>query len=225
MEINVRPWLAVTLLMLIAAIALGTYGFMQAQQERRLIDSGVQVDARVMSLGNDTRQMPRDEPVRVTLEYADPASGRVISSERLIHRKPGGVIKVKEEIEVRIDSADPTVWTARTEALPLLQPLTVPLIMLPIVLLSLIATWWQRSRVMRVLATGTRKSATVASIRQSPLAPMSKQIGLSIEGTDRTVRQAYWPTRNGPISKGQMIQVIHAGGKIVLPEASYNVPQ
>jgi hypothetical protein len=221
MEINVRPWLAIMLLMLLAGIAMGAYGYIQASHERRIIESGTPVTATVANLGQDTRQMPRDEPVRVTLGYTDPVSRRTISSERLIHRKPGAVIKLKDEIPVRIDPADPTFWTARTEPVPILQPLLVPLVILPVVLICGLATFWQRGRVMKVVKAGSIKRATVASVRQSPLAPLSKQIGVTIEGADRTVRQAYWPSGNGAIAKGDAIDILSTGGSIVLPVRSY----
>ncbi len=220
MEVNVRPWLAVTLLMLVAATALGVVSYSKAAQEQRLITSGTPRDATVVGLGADTRQMPRDEEVRVTLEYADPKSGRTMASERLLHRKRGSVVALKQVLKIRVDPNDPAVWTERTEPPPLMQSLTVPLMLVPVVLLSFLATWWQRSRVNKVLKTGTPTTATVASIRQSPLAPLSKQIGLALTGGDRTIRQAYWPARNGPVAKGDTVDVI-ADGSIVLPLRSY----
>lgn len=221
MEINVRPWLAMMLLMMLTGIGMGVYGYVQASHERRIIESGTPLAATVANLGQDTRQVPRDEPVRVTLEYTDPKTLRTISSERLIHRKPGAVIKLKDTIEVRIDPADPTFWTARTEPVPILQPLLVPLVLLPVVLICGWVTLWQRSRVMNVIKTGSVQRATVALVRQSALAPFSKQIGVTLEGTDRTVRQAYWPARNGTIAKGDTIDILTAGGSIVLALRSY----
>jgi hypothetical protein len=103
----------------------------------------------------------------------------------------------------------------------MLQPLLVPLVLLPVVLICGLGTVWQRGRVMKVIKTGSVKRATVASVRQSPLAPLSRQIGVTIEGTDRTVRQAYWPSRNGTIAKGDAIDVLSTGGSIVLPVRSY----
>ena len=219
MEINVRPWLAVTTLMLLAAVGIGVYSLIIAQEERNIIASGTAVDAVVVDLGRDTRQLPRDEPVAVTLEYTNPATGKTIRSPRMIHRKPGGVIRKTEIIPIKFDPDSPEVWTARTEPLPFLQPLTVPLALVPVVILSFAVLLWQRSRVLRVVRTGTREPATITSVKQPPLAPLSKQLGVSRE-TDRTVRQLYWPTRLGPVVKGDTIDII-TDGKLVLAAKAY----
>lgn len=218
MELNVRPWLAVTALMLLAAIGIGVYSLIEAQEERDIIKSGTAVDAVVVDLGRDTRQLPRDEPVMVKLEYTIPATGRKVSSTRLIHRVPGGVIRKGEVIPIKFDPMKPEVWTARTEPLPFFQPLTVPLALAPVVIASFAVSLWQRSRVLRVVRSGTRAPATVATVKQSPLAPLSKQLGVS-RADDRTVRQLYWPTRLGPVAKGDSIDVITLGKLVVAAKA------
>lgn len=219
MEMNVRPWLAVTTLMLLAAIGIGVYSLVNAQEERNIITSGTAVDAVVVDLGRDTRQLPRDEPVAVTLEYTNPASGATIRSNRMIHRKSGGVIRKGEVVPIRFDPASPNVWTARTEPLPFLQPLTVPLALVPVVIASAAVLLWQRWRVMRLVRHGRREPASVASVKQPPLAPMSKQLGVS-RADDRTVRQLYWPTRLGPVARGDTIDVI-THGKLVVAARAY----
>jgi hypothetical protein len=219
MEINVRPWLAVTMVMLMAAVGIGIYNIAAAQEERNIIATGTEVDAVVTNLGRDTRQLPRDEPVRVTLEYTDPKTGRKVESQRMIHRQTGGVIRKGEVISIKFDPNNPEVWTARTEPLPFFQPLTVPLALVPVVLASLAATGWQRSRVMRVVKNGTRETVTVASVKQPPLAPMSKQLGVA-RASDRTVRQLYWPTRLGTVATGDTIDVV-TDGKLVLAAKAY----
>jgi hypothetical protein len=218
MELSVRPWLAVTTLMLLAAIGIGIYNFLSVREERNIIATGTAADATVVSLGRDTRQLPRDEPVRVKLEYTDPKSGRLIQSERMIHRQHGGVIRLKEIVPIRFDPASPEVWTARTEPTPILQSMTVPMALIPVVIASLAVTWWQRARVLRVVRRGQRETATITSVKQPPLAPLSKQLGVTRD-TDRTVRQLYWPTRLGPVAKGDTIDVLTEGKLIVAAKA------
>jgi hypothetical protein len=220
MEFNVRPWLAVTALMAVLTVALGAYTYREASRERWLIERGAPVKATVVDMGADTRQKPRDDEVRVKLRYADPKTGRQVESERLLHRVPGGMVALNDVLDVKVDPDNPPVWTERKIAPPLLQGMTVPAAMVPVVLLSLFMTWLQRRRVTRAFSRGTPTTAEVTSVRQPALAPMSKQIGLALVGPDRTVRQAYWPARNGPVAKGDFIPVI-ADGSLVIPTKSY----
>ncbi|GIW77618.1 MAG: hypothetical protein KatS3mg104_2681 [Phycisphaerae bacterium] len=219
MEMPVRPWLAVTGLMLLAALGIGIYNFRTAIEERRLIRSGTPVQAVVVDLGRDTRQMPRDEPVRVTLEYTIPGTQKTIRSERMIHRQTGGLIRLRDQIPIRFDPESPEVWTARTEPPPFLQSMTVPLALIPVVLISGLVTFLHRQRVIRVIRKGSIQKAGVVSIRQPPLAPLSKQLGVTLE-QDRTVRSLYWPNRLGQVRVGDVIDV-RTDGKRVFAVRAY----
>lgn len=218
MEMPVRPWLAVTGLMLLAALGIGIYNFRTAVEERRLIGSGTPVQAVVVDLGRDTRQLPRDEPVRVTLEYTIPGSQKTIRSERMIHRQTGGLIRLRDQIPIRFDPESPEVWTARTEPPPLLQSMTVPLALIPVVLISGLVTFLHRQRVIRVIRKGSIRKAGVVSIRQPPLAPLSKQLGVTLE-QDRTVRSLYWPNRLGQVRVGDVIDVLTDGKRVFAARA------
>lgn len=213
MEMPVRPWLAVTGLMFLAALGIGIYNVRTALQEQKLIRSGIPTVAVVVDLGRDTRQLPRDEPVRVTLEYTIPDNGKTIRSERMIHRQAGGLIRLRDQIPIRFDPDAPEIWTARTEPPPLLQSMTVPLALIPVILISGLVTLWHRQRVIRVIRQGSIQQASVVSIRQPPLAPMSKQLGVAME-QDRTVRSLYWPNRLGAVRINDVLDVWTDGKRV-----------
>lgn len=213
MELPVRPWMAITGLMFLAGMGIGTYNFRTAVEEQKLIRSGIPTTAVVVDLGRDTRQLPRDEPVRVTLQYTLPENGKTIRSERMIHRQAGGLIRLRDEIPIRFDPDAPEIWTSRTEAPPILQSMTVPLALIPVILISGLVTLWHRQRVIRVIRKGLIQKANIVSIRQPPLAPMSKQLGVAME-QDRTVRSLYWPNRLGAVRVGDVIDVWTDGKQV-----------
>lgn len=222
MEINVRPWLAITLLMTVALVAVTVVQWRDAMRQRRLIEQGIAVpDAVVHDINGRRRTAPRDEQLLVQMKYPHPTTGQPLIATGMLSRKPGQSVSLGQKLPLRIDPNDPLVWTDLVEAPPLAREMTVSLmVLLPMVLIGLVVAWLQNARVRKALRTGTRTTGTVVSIKQSPLAPMSRQIGITVETTGARVRHAYWPARNGPVAKGDVIEVI-ASDAMVLPARSY----
>ncbi|MBC7784632.1 MAG: hypothetical protein H7144_12410 [Burkholderiales bacterium] len=230
LEINVRPWLGLTILMSLAVVAMAGVQLYSTLQERRLIQSGTVVQAKVLTIGlAKERNAPRDEVQRVVLEFVDPKSGRTIESLGQLPRKPKAQVSQNQILTIRVDPNDPQVWTERTEPVPILLELTVPLLLFPIALICLAMMIYQRSRVRRTLVDGQTLTGHVVSLQQSAIAPMSKRMGLTVSGDasgssnlgGQIVRYAYWPARNGPIVVGDDIKVVVSSSGMVLPVRSY----
>ncbi|HEX8339566.1 MAG TPA: DUF3592 domain-containing protein [Tepidisphaeraceae bacterium] len=222
LELPVRPWLVLAVLMTLVAIALAAHRYSGTMQQRRLVESGTSVVATVKTIGLvSERQASRDEPRRVRLVYTDPASGREISSEGMLSRKERSRVELGQKFNVRIDAADPDRWTDRTEPSPLSAELAVPMLMLPVAAVCWAAAWLKKRRVARAARAGGLHTARVVSVRQSPLAPMSKQIGVVLDGPDRVVRPLYWPAKFGPVHPDDQIDVIAGPRGPVLAARAY----
>jgi hypothetical protein len=222
-ELNVRPWLVLTLLMLAVTIVLSFTYFQTASRERRLIAIGVPTSAKVMEIGlQRERQASRDDIVNVKLHYTDPKTQREIDSTGPLARKAGASVRIGDILPIRVDPDRPERWTDRTQPVPLGVEMTVPLMLIPFVALCLIVTFFQAARVKRVIRNGAGTRGVVVSIKQPALAPMSKQIGVTLDN-DRRIRSMYWPARNGPIEKGTPIDVIQGKNGILVPTRSYQI--
>lgn len=221
MEINVRPWLAVTLLMVIGLVLVSVLQWRDALRVRRLIEHNVTVKGVVTNINGRARTAPRDELQQVDMKYPHPTTQQPLLAPGMLSRKPGQSVSLGDVIELRIDPQDPMIWTDLASAPPVARELIVPLVvLLPMVLLCLAIAVLQRARVRKTLRTGTLTQATVVSVKNSPLAPLSKQIGLATGAPGARVRHAYWPTRNGPVVQGDLVEVV-ASETMVLPVRSY----
>jgi hypothetical protein len=224
LELPVRPWLVMAMVMTIVTIALGIYRYNGTLRERRLIESGTPVTATVKSIGLGQENIAsRDEPRRVTLVYTDPKRGREISSEGLLPRQERARVTLGQTLKVKVDPENPAVWTERTTPPPLSAELAVPMLLLPLTAACWVASLLKRQRVAQVIRDGTVRRANVVTVRQSPLAPMSKQIGVVLDGPDRVVRSLYWPSKLGPVHPENAIDVIATDRGPLLAARSYVV--
>ncbi len=222
LEMNVRPAIVLFLLMTIIVLGMGIFQFTSGMKERRIIATGTPVKAKVTQIGlKKDRIVPRDDVTYVVLEYVDPKSGMTFTQDGNLPRKPKSSVSLDEILTIRIDPNDPASWTERSEPVSLLLELSVPLILSPLVPLTLWLAWRQRNRVLKVLATGQIKKASVSSIKHSSIAPMSSIISFAVDGTDRTIRSAYWPKSSGPIKLQDRIDVIDNGTGLPIPARSY----
>jgi len=216
LAMEVRPWLVLAIVLLIAAGGLSGLRMNEYLRERRVIESGPVVDATIQSVGAAmAHEGRRDETLQIEVSYKTP-DGQDIRSSGELPRKPGEMVTWKQTIPIHIDPADPTWWTARDEPAPLGMVLTVPLLCLPAaVLCGAIA--WLRQRTMAKVAAGESVSATVTSVKMSSLAPMSKLIGVTITAEDsRRILHCYWPSSGGAVKAGDSVHVLRIG-KHVLP--------
>jgi len=213
---EVRPWLTLTVVLLIAAGGLSALRMGEYLRERRVIETGPVVDAEIVSVGASmAHEGRRDETLQVQVRYKTP-DGQQIQAGGELPRKPGEMVTWKQIIPVRLDPGDPHWWTARDQPTPLGMVLTVPLLCLPAAVLCAIIAWG-RQRTMEQVAGGEIRSATVTSVKMASLAPMSKLIGVTVSGEDsRRILHCYWPSSGGAVKAGDTVHVLRQG-KRVLP--------
>jgi hypothetical protein len=156
----------------------------------------------------------------VTLQYVDP-KGRTQEAGGTLPRKKGASVAINDLLTVRVDPETPTRWTERTEPPGLLIELLVPLLLTPAVLVCAAGALWQFRRTASAVRTGDRVTGAVASVKQSSLAPLSKQIGVSLDGPDRRVRYCYWPNKFGPVHVGDAVDLIAGKNGVIVPARGY----
>lgn len=209
-EIHVRPWVLLTVLFLLAAFVMGATRFRNVMRERRVVASGTAVTAKIMDFGaSQARRADRDETLSVTLEYTPPGASAPVRSPGTLPRKPGEVLHIYGPIDVKIDPDDPTFFTDRSDPPPLTAELGVPLMLTGLSAACFVVALIARNAVLKAFSTGQLRRATIVSVKQSPAAPMSKQIGFGLDGAnDKRIHQCFWPNSLGAVTKGQAIDVI-----------------
>ena len=224
-ELPVRPWLAMTFCLVLTAVILAGMHIGAYFHERRAIERGLPVDATVISIGlNESREGSRDEIQHVMLSYTPPGATEPMESDGDLPRLPGATVTTKDILHVKIDPSQHSYWTARTEPPSVLMVLATPLMCLLVGVISFFVAWLRRAGIGKTVMKGQRVIGRVIGVRQSPLAPMSKQIGVALGGDDRRVLHCYWPTRLGPIAAGQEVEFIALPPRVVVASLYPNRP-
>lgn len=242
-ELGVRPWTFLALLLAAAAVVLAGVRWREWRHERRVIESGTPVSAEVISIGMGdlARQGSRDETLSVILRYTPPASTSPLDAPGTLPRRPGTTVSLKDTLPVRVDPVRPDYWTERTEPPPLGLAMITPLLCGGVAVACGLIASIARAIVLRAFRSAEPRRATVVSVRQSPLAPFSKLVGVTLDTgpeaieaaeavatptahtTDRRVRDCYWPNRCGTLHPNQTLAVL-AAKRRTFAAAAYDVP-
>lgn len=224
-ELGVRPWTFLTLLLGLAAVALAASRWGDWRHEAWVIANGTPVDAEVIFVGrSEAREGNRDETLNVLLRYAPPGSTAPLESRGDLPRLPGKSVSAKEKLRVRVDPNNPAYWTERTTPAPLALVMVTPLLSAGVAFVCFLIAWAKRRAALNAYRTAEPARATVVSVRQSPLAPLSKLVGLTVDGSDdRRVRDCYWPNKAGQIHPQQTIDVL-VGKRRAFATLAYELP-
>ena len=210
MEKPPRPWLIMAGIFVVVSLFMASTRVAGVLRERKVIESGVTVSAKVTQLGiSSQHQAERDERVMVGLEFTLPGETTLRNARGFLPPKPGVVIYARSNIDVKVDPTNPTFFTDSATPPPIGAELGLPVLLLSVGLICIGLAAWRRAGVLRVLRYGQVRSATVASVRQTPVAPLSKQVAVSVDGIDdRRLALMYVPNRNGSIKRGDSISVV-----------------
>lgn len=213
-ELGVRPWTFLTLLMLLAAVVLTAVRWKAWRHEVDVVNHGTPVKAEVLYIGLSLlREGNRDEQLTVALNYTTPDGIKHTEQWGQLPRKPGTSISAKQFVDVKVDPNQPTFWTERTEAPPVTLVMITPLICLGVAIACGLIALARRQGSLRAYQLAEPRRATVVSVKQSPLAPFSKLVGVALDNAeDRRVRTLYWPNKLGPVHPKQVIEaLVHKG--------------
>lgn len=184
-----RVWLILLLLVTATTAFFVVDRVVKASHERRLIQSGRTVFAKLESIESSTvlgRAFSRRDPLPVTL-LIPPPEGSSDPPRRVDGRLTGGIdgmVKIGDDLEIRVDPNDPTRWTDRTQPKPWSTELTVAYGLMPLVCLLGVVALLARTRVLNVWRNGQEAIGTVIDATQSAIAPMSRIVRFVLSDSD-----------------------------------------
>jgi len=200
-------WLSALALVLASLIVLG-FEFSNWQHQKRLIEQSVIVDAKAYET-NGMKVPGRNMAVEGgTFEVYFRHDGKDHVVTGPFEGRTGHIIS-GEPIQIRIDPADPTRWTARLEppgfAMRLIGPSITLAPAIPLLLIAIL----KRVGVINLFRSGQQRTATVVNTVNTPLAPGSAYVRCALlDSDDRRVIQVLLPARYGRPGKGEEIELI-----------------
>jgi hypothetical protein len=209
-EAPVRLWL------LLAIVVCGVTAYLfydrisVGLQERSLINNGVKVDASIDEIEGQNRvgvRAAHSAAPHVRMRYT--YEGVEYPVDGNLSRVLEGEVVVGRPLPLRIDPKKPRIWTDRIEPRPWVGNLSMPLIFLPVAILTLVVLLWQRQRVLNVWRNGVPAVASVVSVQQSALAPRSRLLRYAIrDSEDRRVFTLLYPVHAGVPQKGDELDLV-----------------
>ena len=191
-EPHVRFWWVLTLVVLGIGLYVGGRQWLVWSREVRLIRSGRVVEAEIMTaagLSSRWQQLPPDSVV--TLRYE--VDGKVYDKLGFLKGRTE-FIRVRSKVPIRVDPADPDLWTARAAPASLVQELTGAIVVLPVFVALAVVSLLQHARLRRVWREGESARAIVVESRQTALAPRSRLVRCTpADSGDRRVVEVYVP--------------------------------
>jgi hypothetical protein len=191
---------------------------MEGASERELILHGIPVDATLVQIGGSSNPQVvshRGETLEAIARYTLPGEqdARRSPGALSLSNDPTAVIRPGDHLPLRVDPNDPNVWTDRTEPRSWLVELSVALILLPLLGLMLLIASLQRARILRIWQHGDVAEATVIDLRQTAIAPFSRQVRFTLsDGSSLRVCSVLVPTRAGIPAKGESLCLVMPRG-------------
>lgn len=207
-EPRVRGWWLVVAGLLAAALYVVGTAYWSWRTENQLIDHGTPVTALIVGgSGMRAAGSVHAPEASVGLKY------EVNGVDYLNYGYLGGrkdPIVVGTNVDIRVDPADPNVWTARTEPAPLLKQFVAVWTLLPLTLLAFLGGGWAWWRTLSLYRKGRRDIALVVDVRHASLAPASRLVRCTIPDATEAERVVtiYVPRGVRP-RPGDELHVVH----------------
>ena len=213
-ESSVRLWWMSAIVIGLIASYFAATQLAAAVGDRRLIEQGLAVDAKVIEVEQTrriTRPIPRDVSREIVLQYEMPGQPPMEVRDR-IDPRPGEFVQVGQTMKIRVDPADPRRWTDRTRAKSWLAEMTSVAILLPLVVVLLVVALVKRAAVLRIWRDEPAAEAIVVDVATSAMAPKSRVLRLTLKGESRVFTTLY-PVRAIVPAVGKSLWVAAQPGK------------
>ena len=206
----VRFWWLTGGTLLIIALGLAVGNYVEWAKLNRAISPGVKVKSRIIAVEGDKRvgrTVTATSPMGMIYHHGGKEWYAVGVLSGLQQQ-----VRVGDDIEIYIDPADPENWTVRTEVPPLPQAMIGPFLVLPVALLCGLIALVGRSKTLKTYQHGALAEATVATNKQTPLAPRSRAIRCSLT-TGSRMMEVFVPRPAAQLNEGDSVQVILPPGR------------
>jgi len=202
---RVRSWWVLALVLLVIAAYLAVVQYRDWSRLHRAVSSGVIVPARVDREEWDNRVGKKVSPgatVGITYKY----NGVTYTQEGTLYGLNTFAI-VGQDVPVHIDPKDPSNWTARNDTPSLAVAMVGALLVLPTAMLAGLLAVFARHKVLATYRHGQAVALTVASNRQTPLAPRSRAIKCALPPSGRLI-EVFVPGAMASLAEGETVTVI-----------------
>jgi hypothetical protein len=157
------------------------------------------------------------------------ASGKTVDSAlRALENPASDGKRVGDSIPIRFDPDHPDIWTDRTEPQPWVARLAIVWMLLPALLVALVMLLLRRSQVLRIWRDGAEVFGTVVEIRQSAIAPRSRIVRLTLDGSDnQRIFSSLFPNSAGEVHKGDELLLLRLSpnaSRVIIAELYEDTP-
>lgn len=206
-ELPVRRWLGITLCLMVVILSVGIGALNRGLSDRRLLNEGLRLDARIDFIAGATRNVDRSVEREVHLSFQMPgeAERRILERVKLEPRANAPAINKGDLLPILVDRKDPRTWTDRVEPTSWPVVMVVPALLTPPAVALALITIAMRKRLLRLYETGARRTVKVSETHRSALVPGQKVVNFSVAG--RSLAAAY-PDALGPIAEEDAIEVV-----------------
>jgi hypothetical protein len=178
-----------------------------------LVRSGTAVTATITRIGDESSggraNISPDNEVYLHFTLQD--SPYDVSGYLEGREKP---ISLQDQLQIRVDPADPSRWTYLTEPPPIWHQFLVVSLLLPIAAAALGVSLVLRRQMLRTWSEGKAQPYVVIDIGQTALAPLSLVVRCSaLEGRDQRLVSVFIPRKAGQVRKGDPLWLVHPPGK------------
>src|SRR5438034_10934373 len=209
-EMSVRVWMILSIIVLLATIYFTARQITGAMATRRLILHGAPVIAHIDAANGVKdigRQYDRRDRNTADLTFTGPDGVKRTVQGDL--SPPNGMFAIGDNIDLRVDPNNPTIWTDRLEPPPWRTELSAVIVVVPLLALSLLMMSWRRAQVLNVWRKGEPATGIVVDSKQSAGAPRSRVVRFALaDGNDRRVFQVLYPTSAGEPAKGDELLLL-----------------
>ncbi len=207
-EPRVRTWWLLAIVVFLISLWFVGMRVYASQADRWLIHHGVRVEADIIDVeGNTLKKLYEPElnlPFHMTWRMPD---GKVHTvNERLKAQRQA--IGPGKKVPLYVDPNNPNHWTDRVE-ISWAEDTLVGMLFLPIVLLLLAISIFNRFQTLAAWKNGPAMHATVVEIKQSATAPKSRILRMVLgHYHDQRIFTTLIPTRRARYQAGDVVWVV-----------------
>lgn len=177
LEPSVRFWFILSAVFMLVAVYFGLKSVGDWMSDRRLIESGTPVDAKIIIAdGSNVETQRKRWDSLIVLEYNHQGLRHEVTGV-LSNKTPDGFISAGNIVQLKIDPANPARWTDRQTPKNLAHALISVFVLVPVSLISGAVGWLMRARVLMSWRDGKLVPAAVLSVQGSSVAPGYVQVG------------------------------------------------
>jgi hypothetical protein len=209
----VRFWILATVALIGVAGWFVTTQVFAARREAWLIANGTLVNAIAIDQNGDNLH-PIPVGSTVSLKFSWQGQEMVVYGPLALQTaaiQPGAPVPWP----LHVNPTDPTDWTDRKDPEPIIRRIIAGVVIIPAALVTAIAAWWLRRRILSIWRDGDPELFSVVESKYSALAPLSHTVRcVAANGRNPTVVTVYLPARYPRPQTGEVMWLLHRRGKL-----------